>query len=58
MNNRQDALVSVAEMVLAVRRVGNSFARKEIVATVGNLTVSPGAMNVVPGKAELWIDLN
>ena len=57
MNNRRDALVSAAEMVLAVRRVGNSFARKEIVATVGNLTVSPGAMNVVPGKAELWIDL-
>lgn len=57
MNNRKDALVSAAEMVLAVRRVGNSFARKELVATVGNLTVSPGAMNVVPGKAELWIDL-
>lgn len=57
MNNRQDALVSAAEMVLAVRRVGNAFARKEIVATVGNLTISPGAMNVVPGRAELWIDL-
>lgn len=57
MNNRQDALVSAAELVLAVRRVGNTFSRKEIVATVGNLTVSPGAMNVVPGRAELWIDL-
>ena len=57
MNNRRDALVSAAEMILAVRRVGNSFARREIVATVGNMTVSPGAMNVVPGKTELWIDL-
>lgn len=57
MNNRQDALVSAADLVLAVRRVGNSFSRKEIVATVGNLTVSPGAMNVVPGRAELWVDL-
>ncbi len=37
--------------------VGNAFARREIVATVGNVSVSPGAMNVVPGKAELWIDL-
>ena len=26
-------------------------------ATVGNLKVYPGAMNVVPGKAELWVDL-
>lgn len=57
MNNRRDALVSASEMALAVRRVGNAFARREIVATVGNLTVSPGAMNVVPGRAELWIDL-
>ncbi|SBV96096.1 Uncharacterized hydrolase HI_0588 [uncultured delta proteobacterium] len=57
MNNRRDALVSAAEMILAVRKVGNAFARREIVATVGNVTVSPGAMNVVPGKAELWIDL-
>jgi len=57
MNNRTDALVAASEMVLAVRTVANRFARKEIVATVGNLAVHPGAMNVVPGKAELWIDL-
>ena len=57
MNNRKDALVSAAEMILAVRRVGNTFSRREIVATVGNISVFPGAMNVVPGRAELWIDL-
>lgn len=57
MNNRRDALVSASELTLAARKVGNAFARREIVATVGNLTVSPGAMNVVPGKAELWVDL-
>jgi N-carbamoyl-L-amino-acid hydrolase len=57
MNNRRDALVSAAELILAARKVGNSFARREVVTTVGNVTVSPGAMNVVPGRAELWIDL-
>lgn len=57
MNNRKDALVSASEMVLAVRTVANRFARKDIVATVGNLAVHPGAMNVVPGKVELWVDL-
>ena len=57
MNNRQDALVSAAELILAVRTVGDAFSRKEIVATVGNVTVAPGAMNVIPGRAELWIDL-
>lgn len=57
MNNRRDALVSAAELVLAVNRVGNAFARREIVATVGNIAVEPGAVNMVPGRAELWIDL-
>lgn len=57
MNNRRDALVSAAELVLAVNRIGNAFARREIVATVGNIAVAPGAVNMVPGKAELWIDL-
>ncbi len=57
MNNRRDALVSASQLVLAVRAIGNAYARQEIVATVGNLTVSPGAMNVVPGKVELWVDL-
>ncbi|MDR2503742.1 MAG: Zn-dependent hydrolase [Deltaproteobacteria bacterium] len=57
MNNRLDALVTAADLVLAVRAVGNRFSRREIVATVGNLVVRPGAMNVVPGGAELWIDL-
>lgn len=57
MNNRLDALVTASELVLAVRTVANRFARQEIVATVGNLVVHPGAMNVVPDEVELWVDL-
>ena len=57
MNRRKDALVCAAEFILAVRTVGNRFARQDIVATVGNLSVHPGAMNVVPGKVDLWVDL-
>ena len=57
MNNRQDALITASELALAVRAVANRFARQQIVATVGNLVVRPGAMNVVPGEVELWIDL-
>lgn len=57
MKNRKDALVSAAELVLAVRSFALAYAEKKIVATVGNLKVYPGAMNVVPGKAELFIDL-
>ena len=57
MNNRRDALVSASEMVLAARRVGNAFARQGIVTTVGKINISPGSINVIPGGAELWIDL-
>ena len=57
MNNRKDALVTASEIVLAVRTVANRFSRQQIVGTVGNLVVRPGAMNVVPGEVELWIDL-
>lgn len=57
MNNRKDALVAASEMVLAVRTVANRFARQQIVATVGNLVVHPGAMNVVPGEVVFWVDL-
>lgn len=57
MNNRKDALVTASEVVLAVREVANAYASKDIVGTVGNLIVKPGAINVVPGEVELWIDL-
>lgn len=57
MKNRKDALVSAAELILAVRNFGLAYSEKKIVATVGNIKVHPGAMNVVPGKSELFIDL-
>lgn len=57
MKNRKDALVSAAELILAVRNFGLAYSEKKIVTTVGNVKVYPGAMNVVPGKSELFIDL-
>ncbi|MDR0587815.1 MAG: Zn-dependent hydrolase [Burkholderiales bacterium] len=57
MNQRKDALVTASEVVLAVNEVANAYASKDIVGTVGNLVVKPGAINVVPGEVDLWIDL-
>lgn len=57
MKNRKDALVAAADLILAVRGFAMAYAEKKIVATVGNINVFPGAMNVVPGKAVLLIDL-
>jgi allantoate deiminase len=55
MQGRRDALAASAELVLEVERV--ALAVPELRATVGNLIVSPGASNVVPGSARICLDL-
>lgn len=51
---RKDALVGAAEGVVAVERIGRG---RDVIATVGQLHVSPGAVNIVPGKATFSLDL-
>jgi N-carbamoyl-L-amino-acid hydrolase len=58
-NERTDALAAASEVVLAVedaaeRRTGTDPAA---VATVGHLSVSPNATNVVPGRVEMGVDV-
>ena len=58
MSMRQDALCAACEIVLAVEKIGQrEAARCESVATVGVIQNVPNALNVVPGAAELGIDL-
>ena len=54
MQGRRDALAAAAELVLQVERV--ALERPGIRATVGSLSVLPGAVNVVPGTVRLCID--
>jgi len=55
MEGRHDALVAASEAVLAVERIGRS--RENLVATVGVLSLSFGAANVVPAEAQLTLDV-
>jgi len=57
MDGRQDALVAASHIVLAVRRYAAASAAEGIVGTVGMMKVMPGAMNVVPGFVEMWVDV-
>lgn len=57
MNMRKDALAAAAEIVLAVETIGRDEYHYGTVATVGVCRIEPGAMNVVPGKAHMKIDL-
>jgi allantoate deiminase len=56
MGMRHDALAAAAEMVLAVEAAA-AGANGPLVATVGEISVRPGAVNVIPGTAEFSIDI-
>jgi len=55
MTLRRDALAGAAEFVLAVETLAGK--RPPLVATVGVLTVKPGAANVIPGEVTLSLDV-
>lgn len=55
MAQRSDALVAAARFILEVERIAN--ASSELVATVGQIEVVPGASNVIPGAATLSLDV-
>ena len=57
MEDRQDALVSAAMIVLAVQEIGIENAYNGTVATVGALQAYPGVINMIPGKVELLVDI-
>jgi N-carbamoyl-L-amino-acid hydrolase len=54
MGARRDALAGAADVILAVERL---WRLDEGVATVGRMSVSPNATNVVPGRVTLWTDI-
>jgi beta-ureidopropionase / N-carbamoyl-L-amino-acid hydrolase len=54
MTFRHDAAAAAAEMVLYVERRCN---RTGLVGTVGRLAVPDGAINVIPGRCELTLDV-
>jgi acetylornithine deacetylase/succinyl-diaminopimelate desuccinylase-like protein len=54
MAGRDDALVAAAEAVLRIRDAARGL--EGAVATVGQLDVEPGGINVVPGRVRLSVD--
>jgi hydantoinase/carbamoylase family amidase len=55
MHLRRDAAAAAAEFVLAAERV--ALARPGLVATVGQFGVPHGAVNVIPGRADVTLDI-
>lgn len=57
MPDRRDALVAAAEIVLAVERLARSTGVRDTVATVGLCEVFPGAINSIPSRVRLEVDV-
>lgn len=57
MNYRKDAFSGAAEIALELEKMTLSEARHGTVATIGECTVSPGAINVIPGIVEMKVDI-
>jgi ureidoglycolate amidohydrolase len=57
MHGRRDALCAASEIILAVERAALATGAIDTVATVGICQVHPGAVNSIPSRVELAIDL-
>jgi ureidoglycolate amidohydrolase len=57
MPDRHDALCAAAEVILAVEQAARSTGAIDTVATVGICDVFPGAVNSIPSKVRLSVDI-
>ncbi len=56
MDKRRDALLAAARFVDAVNRIARETPGRQV-ATVGRIRALPGAPNVIPGRAELSLEI-
>jgi len=56
MNRRRDALVTAAELTLAINRIGREMPGRQV-ATVGVIQAFPGAPNVIPGNVVMSLEI-
>lgn len=56
MNARQDALLAASKFIIAVNEVATSFEGAQV-ATVGRISATPGAPNVIPGKVTTSLEI-
>jgi len=56
MKERRDALLAAAELITAVNRIVTAMPGRQV-GTVGRIKAEPGAVNVIPGKVEMSLEL-
>jgi len=56
MEGRQDALLAAAHLITAVNRIVTTIPGRQV-GTVGRIEAEPGAVNVIPGKVTMSLEL-
>ncbi|MCR4282084.1 MAG: allantoate amidohydrolase [Bauldia sp.] len=54
---RHDALAGAAEIMTMIEEVARKGAKASLVATVGEIRITPGASNVIPGTGAFSLDI-
>ncbi len=57
MPDRRDALCAAAELIVKIESLARGSGSTDTVATVGICEVHPGAINSIPGRVKLGVDL-
>jgi len=57
MPDRKDALCAASELILAIEQAARSSGAVDTVATVGICDVFPGAVNSIPGRVKMTLDI-
>ena len=56
MNRRWDAMVTAAELTLAINRTATTLPGRQV-ATIGRIEALPGAPNVIPGEVRMSLEI-
>lgn len=57
MRLRRDAFAAAAELAVAIERIALEFEASALVATIGTMSVKPGASNVIPAEVSFSLDV-
>ncbi|MDT8718842.1 M20 family metallo-hydrolase [Clostridium sp. 19966] len=57
MEFRHDALMAASELCLAFEKIIKSFNRPDVVGTIGWFNIEPNSANIIPGEANLIVEI-
>lgn len=57
MEFRHDALLTASELCLAFEKIIKAFKRSDVVGTIGWINIEPNSVNIIPGKADLIVEV-